>query len=82
MNRLAIIVSFAVAAVVLGACGKQPEAPKPGEPQGRAETQPIRNTEAVGYAGDAIANKVDGALDANAARTQELDKALDAQTSP
>lgn len=80
MTRLAL--SFAVAAVSLAACGKQPEVPKPGEPQGRAETQAIRNTEAVGYAGDAIANKVDGALDANDARKDQLDKAMDAQTNP
>jgi len=80
MTRLAL--SLAVVAVSLAACGKQPEAPKPGEPQGRAESQPIRNTEAVGYAGDAIANKLDGALEANDARKAELDKAMDAQTNP
>ena len=80
MTRFAL--SLTIAAVALAACGKQPEVPKPGEPQGRAETQPIRNTEAVGYAGDAIANKVDGALEANDARKAELDKAMDAQTNP
>lgn len=80
MTRLAL--SLAVAAVSLAACGKQPEVPKPGEPQGRTETQPVRNTEAIGYSGDAIANKVDGALDANDARKDELDKAMDAQTNP
>lgn len=79
MTRFTLSLS---AALALAACGKQPEVPKPGEPQGRAETQPLRNTEAVGYAGDAIANKVDGALDANAARKDELDRAMDAQTNP
>lgn len=68
--------------VALSACGKKPEVPKPGEPQGRAETQSIRNAEAVGYSGDAIANKVDGALDANDARKGDLDAAIDAQSNP
>lgn len=80
MTRLAL--SLAVVTVSLAACGKQPEAPKPGEPQGRAETEALRNTEAVGYAGDAIANKVDGALETNDARKAELDAALEAQTNP
>lgn len=67
----------------LAACGQKPEVPnKPPEPQGRAETQGIRNTEAVGYAGNAIADKVDGALNANDQRTGELDKAIDAQSNP
>lgn len=74
--------TLAVLLTTLTACGKQPEVPKPGEPQSRAETQPIRNTEAVGYAGDAIADKVDGALDANDQRKAELDAALDAQSNP
>lgn len=75
-----ITLAFVLAA--LTACGKQPEAPKPGEPQGRAETQNIRNVEAVGYSGDAIANKVDGALDANDARKGDLDAAIDGQAKP
>ncbi|MDO9453844.1 MAG: hypothetical protein Q7J29_13405 [Stagnimonas sp.] len=78
MRALTIIVLLAA----LTACGKQPEVPKPGEPQGRAETQPIRNTEALGYDGKAIADKVDGALDANDQRKAELDSAIDAQTNP
>jgi len=80
MTRLAL--SLVVVAVSLAACGQPPEALPSGEPQGRAETQPVRNTEAIGYAGDAIANKVDGALEANDARKDELDKAMDAQTNP
>ena len=66
----------------LTACGKKPEVPKPGEPQGRAETQALRNAEAIGYAGNAIAGKVDGALDANDQRKGDLDAAIDAQANP
>ncbi len=76
------LLTLVVLLTALTACGKQPEAPKPGEPQGRAETQPIRNTEAIGYAGNAIADKVDGTLDANDQRKAELDSAIDAQTNP
>ena len=47
--------------------------------QGREETRSIRNTEAIGYSGNAIADKVDGALDANDQRKQELDRALEQQ---
>ncbi len=78
MRTLALIVLM----TALAACGKKPELPEPGEPQGRAETAPIRNMENIGYAGDAIADKVDGALDANDQRKAELDAALDAQTQP
>lgn len=60
------------AVVLLAACGQQEEAPPPESPaQGRAETQSIRNTEAVGYDGAAIADKVDAALDANDQRVQQ-----------
>lgn len=68
--------------LALAACGKSIEPPKPGEPQGRAETQGVRNVDVLGYSGAGIANKVDGALDANDARKAELDAALEAQTNP
>ncbi|MES2884095.1 MAG: hypothetical protein V4709_04785 [Pseudomonadota bacterium] len=76
------VLTLVVLLTALAACGKQPEVPKPGEPQSRAETEAIRNTEAVGYAGDAIANKVDSALDANDQRKAQLDAAMDAQSNP
>ena len=41
--------------------------------QGREETRNIRNTEAIGYSGNAIANEVDSALDANDQRKDQLD---------
>lgn len=64
------------AALLLAACGQQEEAPPPEKPQeGRVETQSIRNTEAIGYDGKQIADKVDAALDANEQRAQEVEAA-------
>lgn len=49
----------------LVACQSPEPPPKPEPaPEGRAETRALRNTDAVGYSGGAIADKVDGALDA------------------
>lgn len=57
--------------LLLSACGSdEPPPPEPAAAAGRAETQAIRNTDAVGYAGSAIADKVDGALD----KTEEATK--------
>jgi len=69
-------------ALLLAGCGgpDRDQPPAPQAPQGREETQGIRNTEAVGYAGDAIADKVDAALDANDQRKEQLDAEIDAQT--
>ncbi|MES0873062.1 hypothetical protein [Sinimarinibacterium thermocellulolyticum] len=76
--------SFALPALVLmallGACQDR-DPPPPMEPvEGRKETRGIRNTEAIGYAGDAIADEVDAALDAMDERTSQLDAAIEAQT--
>lgn len=62
--------------LALAACGSE-EAPPPGRdaPQGREETRGIRNAEAVGYSGDAIADKVDASLDASEQRKREMDAA-------
>lgn len=57
---------IAAFALLLAACGAaEPPPPAPEPPKSRAETQTLRNTEAVGYGGDAIADKVDAALDKN-----------------
>lgn len=40
--------------------------------EGREETRSIRNTQAIGYSGDAIADQIDAALDANEARNERL----------
>lgn len=64
------------AALLLGACGRQEEPPPPEPPrEGRAETQSIRNTEAIGYDGKQIADKVDATLDANEQRAREVEAA-------
>ncbi|HSW15185.1 MAG TPA: hypothetical protein VLI06_20215 [Solimonas sp.] len=67
-------------ALLLAACngGPEPVAAQP-EPQGREETRNIRNTESIGYSGNAIADKVDGTLDTSDQRKGQLDQALDAQ---
>lgn len=64
------------AVLLLAGCGA-PEAPPPAEapPEGRAETQSIRNTDAIGYDGAAIADQVDQTLDANERRVQQTEDA-------
>jgi PBP1b-binding outer membrane lipoprotein LpoB len=69
-----------ILAVLLAACGAdEPPPPEKQEPQGRAETRSIRNTDAVGYSGSAIADKVDGALtqqeEAAKKKQEEADRA-------
>lgn len=72
-----IVPAFIAAVALLPACGKKtPD--KPVEPiAGRAETQGIRRTDAIGYSGSAIANKVDGALNANDNQKARTDQALE-----
>lgn len=70
--------SALLCAAALSACGGTDD--NPDASNGRAETQSIRATEAVGYSGDAIADKVNAALDANDQRKDELDREIDAQS--
>lgn len=70
------------ALLLLSACTAEEPPPAPVEPQGRAETRSIRNTQAVGYDGKAIADKVDGALNANDQRVQEIRQDADAGAPP
>lgn len=61
-------------ATLLGACS-DPVSPKDRpRAEGREETRSIRNTEAVGYSGNAIADKLDASLDASEQRKAELDR--------
>ena len=69
-------------ALVLAACGQDEPPPPEKKPQGRAETQSIRNTEAVGYSGNAIADKVDTALDKNDEATKKTQDAADQADQP
>lgn len=64
-------------AVILTACSAQEE-PEKKAPEGRAETRSIRNTGAVGYSGSEIADKVDGALNANDERIRQQEKETEA----
>ncbi|NKF21938.1 hypothetical protein [Solimonas marina] len=77
---LRLVVCAAAVTVALVACHPKESPEHVDDHKGRAETQGIRNTEAVGYAGDAIADKVDAALDANDQAKQKLDDAIDAQS--
>lgn len=79
--KTSIICAAAVSVALLSACHpkEQPEHIDK-QQQGRDETQGIRNTEAIGYAGNAIGDKVDAALDANDQAKQKMDDALAAQT--
>ncbi|MDP3858206.1 MAG: hypothetical protein Q8Q73_10660 [Stagnimonas sp.] len=71
MNRPACLCLL----LALAACkpAESPVVQSPAEPEGRAETQGIRNLDAVGVSGSAIADKVDGALDAAEQRKRELE---------
>lgn len=71
-----IVPAFIFSALLLSACGKK-EPDTPVKPiAGREETQGIRRTDAIGYSGSAIANKVDGALNANDQQMEKTDQAL------
>lgn len=62
-------------ALSLAACGGSDEPPPPPKAkEGRAETQSIRNTQAIGYDGKAIANKVDAALKANEEQVKKTEE--------
>lgn len=74
--------AWVLAAALLAACGAdEPPPPEKKAPEGRAETRNIRNTDAVGYSGGAIANKVDGALDKNDEANRQRQEAEQQQTS-
>lgn len=77
MNRSHRLLLSALLLAGLSACDRpEPEPTRsPPSPQGREETRGIRNTEAIGYSGDAIADRLDSTLDANDARNRELERA-------
>ena len=67
-----------VLALSLTACGSdEPPPEKKPPPEGRAETQGIRNTDAVGTGGKAIANKIDAALDKQDEANKKTQEAAD-----
>lgn len=66
-------------ALAVAACSAQEAPPaddaRQAEPAGRAETRSIRNTDAVGYSGSAVADQVDDALNASDDRGRQLQEA-------
>lgn len=74
--------SVLVAATLLAACSAEEPPPPPEKaPEGRAETRNIRNTDAVGYSGSAIADKVDKGLDAQDEANRKREAAEQQQTA-
>jgi hypothetical protein len=67
-------------AALLAGCGDEPPPQEKKAPEGRAETKGIRNTEAVGYSGQAIADKVDTALDKNDEATRKKQEEAERQS--
>lgn len=77
MIKSGVVMTACVAALLLAGCGSDREAESESAAgEGRDETRLIRNTENIGYSGNAIGGKVDDALDANEARTDQLDQQL------
>jgi hypothetical protein len=78
MNKailLALSVSIPFATGGLVACQKdEPPPVETPKAQGRAETKNIRNTDAIGYSGGAIADKVDSALDKNDQHIKDVEQ--------
>lgn len=71
----ALLCSIFVAALLTGCGNSEPREQRVEE--GREETRSIRNTESIGYAGEAIADKVDAALDANDRKVQQAEDDFD-----
>ena len=82
-RRTPALLALAIAALcLLGACSSKDETPPPAQPtEGRPETQAIRNTQAIGYPGKALANKVDDALRQNDKQVKKTETQLN-ETDP
>ncbi len=64
-----------VLAMLAAGCGSgEPPPPDAAPPEGRAETQSIRNTEAVGTSGKAIADQVDAGIKANEEQAKKAER--------
>ena len=70
-RTLALIAPLLGTGLLLSACGSH-ESNASTSLEGREETRNIRNTQAIGYSGEAIADQIDAALDANDARNERL----------
>src|SRR3546814_12014618 len=79
--KTSIICAAVVCAALLTACHPTEQPERVDQPQqGRDETPGIRNTEAIGYAGNAIGDTVAAALDDNDQAKPQKDYAIDVQT--
>jgi hypothetical protein len=63
----------AVLVVTLAGCGRS-EDDHERQPRAKNELELIRNTEKIGYSGGAVADKVQGAIDENANRSEHLEQ--------
>ncbi len=70
-RKLALIGTLLGSGLLLSACGER-SGDAGSSLEGREETRTIRNTQAIGYSGEAIADQIDAALDANDARNERL----------
>ena len=80
--RLSLVAVF-VATAALSACSSSDDDAKnkpPPKKEGRAETQSIRNTQAVGVNGKAIADKLDEALNKNDQQAKDTEKKTEEQS--
>lgn len=68
-------ISLILLVMLTAACSKEPPPPKPDT--GRPETRSLEAADAMGYNGQAIRKKVDGALDANDAHNADLEKQIE-----
>lgn len=68
-----------VLTLLAAGCGSD-EPPAPEKPaQGRGETQTIRNTQAVGTSGGAVADKVDAGIKANEEQVRKAERESEEQ---
>ena len=82
---VATSLAAALAATALTGCREHDKSPRADDKnapaEGREETKLIRNTEHIGYAGNAIGAKVDKAITAGEEAKQRLDAAEAEQTA-
>ena len=78
-----LLLALCAALAVTGCNDADPDKPgrqvKSRAGEGREETKLIRNTENIGYAGNAIGAKVDKAIEINESRPADLDQRLEEQ---
>ncbi|HKY89653.1 MAG TPA: hypothetical protein VJM11_01385 [Nevskiaceae bacterium] len=68
------LATAAILVCLLAACGRSEDEHVP-QPKAKNELELIRNTEKIGYSGNAVADKVQGAIDENNQRSEHLEQA-------